>query len=179
MIFGKRVRLRGVEKKDITKFVGWLNDPEVRDNLLIYWPITEWEEAEWFEGLQKRDQAEKPLAIEVNTPDGWQLIGNSGFHHVDWKNRSAEVGIFIGDKDYWNQGYGSEAMHLLLKVGFDRLNLNRIYLQVFDSNPRAVRAYEKVGFVHEGRLRQDIFLNGNYVDVLMMSVLRSEWTTEI
>jgi RimJ/RimL family protein N-acetyltransferase len=88
------------------------------------------------------------------------------------------VGIFIGDKDYWNQGYGSDAMQLLLKYGFNSLNLNRIYLHVFDTNPRAIRAYEKVGFVLEGRLRQDIFLNGSYVDVLMMSVLRSEWTTE-
>ncbi|MAT43051.1 MAG: RimJ/RimL family protein N-acetyltransferase [Anaerolineaceae bacterium] len=178
MIFGKRVRLRGVEKKDIEQFVVWLNDPDVRNNLLIYWPMTLWEEEEWFEGLKKRESAEKPLAIEVNTPDGWQLIGNSGFHQVDWKNSSAEVGIFIGDKDYWNQGYGSDAMRLLLKYGFNSLNLNRIYLHVFDTNPRAIRAYEKVGFVHEGRLRQDIFLNGSYVDVLMMSVLRSEWTTE-
>ena len=88
------------------------------------------------------------------------------------------MGIFSGDKDYWNQGYGSDAMRLLLKYGFNSLNLNRIYLHVFDTNPRAIRAYEKVGFVHEGRLRQDIFLNGSYVDVLMMSVLRSEWTTE-
>ncbi len=178
MILGKRVRLRGVEKRDIAQFVVWLNDPEVRDNLLMYWPLTEWEEEEWFEGLKKLDQAEKPLAIEALTPNGWQLIGNSGFNGVDWKNSSAEVGIFIGNKKFWNQGYGSEAMQLLVNTGFNRLNLNRIYLNVFATNPRAIHTYEKVGFVHEGRFRQDIFLNGRYVDVLMMSILRSEWQNE-
>ena len=175
MIFGDRVRLRGVEKEDIQKFVVWLNDPEVTQHLLMYYPLTNRQEEQWFEDLKKLEPAEQPLAIELKTDQGWRLIGNSSYHHIDWRNRSGEIGIFIGDKDYWGQGYGREALKLLLQFGFNGLNLNRVYLQVFETNPRAIRVYEHVGFVHEGRLRQDIFLNGRYIDVFIMSILRAEW----
>jgi diamine N-acetyltransferase len=89
--------------------------------------------------------------------------------------RSAEVGLFIGDKACWNKGYGTEAMHLLLNLGFDTLNLNRIFLRVDEANKGGIRAYEKAGFIHEGRFREGTFQNGKYCDVLLMSVLRAEW----
>jgi RimJ/RimL family protein N-acetyltransferase len=85
------------------------------------------------------------------------------------------VGIFIGEKSLWNQGYGTEVMKLLLKHGFHTLNLNRIALEVYENNPRAVRSYEKAGFVHEGCKRQGMYKDGHYIDILLMSVLRSEW----
>jgi RimJ/RimL family protein N-acetyltransferase len=75
----------------------------------------------------------------------------------------------------WNQGYGTDAMRLLLRHGFETLNLNRIMLDVYDTNPRAVRSYEKAGFIHEGRKRQGMYKNGRYIDILQMSVLREEW----
>ena len=103
------------------------------------------------------------------------MIGNSGFFNIDWRNRGAELGIVIGDKAYWNKGYGTEVMRLLLHHGFTTLNLHRIFLRVFEGNPRAIRAYEKAGFVHEGRMRQAEFRDGKYLDVLLMSVLRPEW----
>jgi RimJ/RimL family protein N-acetyltransferase len=105
----------------------------------------------------------------------WRLIGNSSFFDFDWVARSAEVGIMIGDKTVWNQGYGSEVMTVLLRHGFRTLNLNRIYLRVYAENKRAIRAYEKVGFVHEGRMRQAVYKQGSYSDILYMSVLREEW----
>jgi RimJ/RimL family protein N-acetyltransferase len=88
------------------------------------------------------------------------------------------VGILIGDKTYWNKGYGTEALKLLLKHGFETLNLNRIFLRVYEDNPRAIHCYEKVGFVHEGRMRQGRFTKGQFVDILFMSVLREEWKTD-
>jgi RimJ/RimL family protein N-acetyltransferase len=66
-------------------------------------------------------------------------------------------------------------MTLLLKHGFEILNLNRIMLQVYEDNPRAIRCYEKVGYKHEGRLRQARYWNGEYLDILIMSVLKEEW----
>ena len=81
----------------------------------------------------------------------------------------------IGNKDYWNKGYGTEAMTLLLKHGFETLNLNRIMLRVYDFNARAQRCYEKAGFVTEGQLRDALYVEGDYRDVLIMSVLRKEW----
>ncbi|MEN8172120.1 MAG: GNAT family protein [Chloroflexota bacterium] len=175
MIYGNRIRLRAIERSDLPLFVRWLNDPEVRLGLQMYLPLSQNEEELWYEGMMKRPAEEHPLLIEIETPKGWVPVGNCGFLAPNWRLRKAEIGIFIGDKKYWNQGYGSEVMRLALKLGFESMNLNRISLQVFTNNPRAIRAYEKVGFVHEGRLRQAHYDNGQYHDILIMSVLRSEW----
>jgi len=175
MIYGERVRLRGVEREDIPLFVQWLNDPEVIENLSLYLPISTADETRWFEKLADRPPEEKPLAIEVKTEQGWRLVGNSSFHNIEWPNRAAEIGIFIGDKSLWDQGYGTETVRLLLRHGFETLNLNRIFLRVHEPNTRAARAYEKAGFVREGCMRQAVFKDGRYQDVLLMSVLRSEW----
>ena len=176
MIIGERIRLRAIERDDIPRFVDWLNDPEVIAGLLINLPMSNWDETRWFEKLAERPAEERPLALDARLPDdSWKHIGNVGLHQIEWVNRSAEFGIFIGDKSFWNHGYGTEATLLTLKHGFETINLNRIYLHVFETNLRAVHVYTKIGFVPEGRLRQTLFRNGRYIDTHVMSVLRSEW----
>lgn len=177
MIYGKRLRLRGVERQDLPRFVEWLNDPEVRQGLLLYLPMSLVEEENWFEDMLKRPPYERTLAIEIELEDDWLLVGSCGFDNFDWRCRCAEVGIFIGEKRLWDQGYGSEVMHLLLRHGFETLNLNRISLDVYENNPRAIHVYEKLGFVQEGRKRQGMFKDGQYLDVLVMSFLHEEWQT--
>jgi len=174
MIYGDRIRLRHVEREDLPQFVEWLNDPEVYQGLSMHTPLSMAEEENWFENILKGPIDERPLVIEAMEDDEWRVIGNSGFHNLDWRSRNAELGIFIGDKTYWDQGYGTEVVKLLLRHGFSTLNLHRIYLRVFEDNPRAIRSYEKAGFVHEGRLRQGEFHDGQFHDVLFMSVLRPE-----
>jgi len=179
IIYGKRVRLRGAERSDLESFVTWINDPEVTAGLTLFLPMSSIDEEKWFENAMQRPQEEKPLVIDMKDGTNWRLIGNSSFFAFDWFSRSAEVGIMIGDKTVWNQGFGSEVMRLLLHHGFGTLNLNRIYLRVYDENKRAIRVYEKVGFVHEGRMRQAVYKNGSYCDVLYMSVLREEWDASL
>ena len=178
MIYGEGIRLRGAERKDLPIFVEWVNDPEVIAGLTIYLPMAMWEEEEWFAALSKRPVAERPLVVEIPDGDGWRSIGNSGFHQIDTVAHSAEVGIMLGNKSIWNQGYGTKVMRLLLKHGFETLNLNRIQLHVYEANRWAIRTYEKIGFIHEGRKRQALYKNGKYQDILIMSVLRSEWNKE-
>ncbi len=175
MIIGKRVRLRAMEREDIPRYVTWLNDQEVRQYLLETIPLSTEQEKRWFDAVLERPRSAQPLAIEIFTSDGWELVGNIGLQNIEEINRSAEVGVFIGEKKYWSQGYGREAMRLILRFAFDHLNLNRVFLHVYETNPRAIRSYERAGFIHEGRLRQAQFFNGKYVDVLVMSVLREEW----
>lgn len=175
MIYSGRIRLRAPERSDIPRFVTWLNDPEVRAGLLVSLPLSTADEEGWFEAMLKRPLEEHPMTIEVRQGDDWLPVGNCGFHNIDWRCRAAEVGIFIGEKSLWNRGYGTEVMRLLLKHGFHTLNLNRIALDVYETNLRAIRSYENAGFVHEGRRRQAMFKDGRYVDILQMSVLRSEW----
>jgi diamine N-acetyltransferase len=181
LINGERVRFRGLEREDIPIFVKWLNDPEVQQGILLHNPVSRATEENWFEGMIKRPPEEHVLGIEVRMPasegeeETWQLIGSLAFNDIDWRNCASEFGIMIGDKTYWNQGYGTDAIRLLVKHGFNTLNLNRIFLHVFANNPRAIRAYEKAGFIHEGKKRQAEFKNGKYIDVLEMSILKDEY----
>ncbi|MHB8777975.1 MAG: GNAT family N-acetyltransferase [Anaerolineales bacterium] len=175
MIYGERVRLRAVEREDVNKFHEWVNDPEVTRGLTLYLPMSMTDEENWFNSLAKRDPEEKALAIEVRKGRNWKLIGNCGVFGIEHLNSSAELGIMIGDKSEWDKGYGSEVMLLLLRHGFETLNLNRAFLRVYVDNVRAVRSYEKAGFVLEGHLRKARYKFGKYEDVLIMSVLRSEW----
>ena len=175
MIVGKRIRLRGVERSDLPQFKEWLNDPEVLDGLSIYTPLSMTEEEQWLEKMSHVEHAERPLSMEMKQGRSWRLIGNVGFFNLEWNNRCSEFGIFIGDKSVWNRGYGTEAVQLLLRHGFETLNLNRIYLRVYSTNPPAKRSYEKAGFVLEGTLREAVYRHGKYADVHVMSVLRPEW----
>jgi diamine N-acetyltransferase len=175
MIYGDRVRLRHVERDDLPQFVEWLNDPEVSQGLSMSTPLSMAEEEDWFDKMLRNPIDERPLCIEAKLNGGWQLIGNCSIFGIDWRSRAGELGLFIGDKAYWDQGYGTEVVGLLLRHGFSTLNLYRIFLRVFEDNPRAIRAYEKAGFIHEGRQRQAEYHDGKFHDVLFMSVLRPEW----
>jgi diamine N-acetyltransferase len=180
MIIGERIRFRAVERDDLPIFVKWINDPEVNQGIGIYLPYAMADENDWFEAMHKRPASEHNLAIEVkevNPQDveTWMMIGSCGFMNYDQRNASAEFGIMIGEKSFWNQGYGTEAVRLLVKFGFQSINLNRIYLRVLENNPRAIRCYEKAGFTHEGRQRQADYRDGRYIDLLVMSILRSEF----
>jgi diamine N-acetyltransferase len=181
MIYGDRIRFRAVEREDLPTFVSWLNDAEVQQGIMIYHPFSHAQEENWFESMIKRPVDEQVMGIEVrelpdkNGIENWKLIGTIGFADINWRNRSAEFGILIGEKSYWGQGYGTEAVRLLAEHGFNTLNLNRIFLHVFEDNPRAIRAYEKAGFTHEGRLRQAEFHHGKYLDMLIMGLLRDDF----
>ena len=175
MILGPGIRFRAIEKEDLPLFVEWLNDPEVNENLLINLPLSLDAEEKWYQSVMARAAESRPLVIEVPQGQAWQPIGVVGLEGIEWTNRSAELGLFIGVKSLWQKGYGQKTLLLMLKHGFETLNLNRIFLHVFETNPRGIHAYEKVGFVHEGRLRQAMYRNGRYLDVFIMSVLREEW----
>jgi RimJ/RimL family protein N-acetyltransferase len=175
MITGKRVRLRAITREDLPVFVGWLNDPDVSRNISIYYVQSLEQEEKWFQDSLTHPVEEQALAIEIQDQDNWKLAGDVGFLNFDQHERSAELGIFIGDKTAWDKGFGTETMQLMVDYGFATLNLNRIYLRVYETNPRGMRCYEKVGFQLEGRMRQAHYLDGKYIDVLLMSILKSEW----
>ena len=181
MILGDRIRLRRNERADIPQFVAWLNDPEVRKYLSVHMPISMATEEQWFESTLKLPAPEQPYSIEIRKQptdveaDSWQLIGNCSYMDMDHTVHSAEVGLFIGEKSVWNKGYGTDVMRLLLSFGFETLNLNRIFLRVDEGNKAGIRAYQKAGFIQEGRLRQAVYRDGQYDNLLIMSVLRSEW----
>lgn len=90
-------------------------------------------------------------------------------------SHTMELGIVIGNRAAWGKGYGTQAIGLLLRFAFEEVNLHRVELWVHDTNPRAIRCYEKCGFTHEGRRRQHIYQSGTHHDLLLMGILREEW----
>ncbi len=175
MISGKRVRLRAIERVDIPTFVKWVNDPEVQRYLgRTPYPISFAAEERWFEE-QLNDEKSHIFAIE--TEKGVH-IGNIGLHEIDYKDGKATLGIMIGEKGYWDQGYGTDAIRTLLRFAFQELNLHRVSLEVFESNKRAIRCYQKCGFRHEGVAREDSFRGGKRHNKILMDILRQEFEGE-
>jgi len=103
------------------------------------------------------------------------LIGGISLDNVNYTNRTATLGITIGEKQEWGKGYGTEAVALMLDYGFFILNLNNIMLTVFDYNLRAKRCYEKVGFKIMGKRRKARFFAGKYHDEIYMDILAEEF----
>jgi RimJ/RimL family protein N-acetyltransferase len=110
----------------------------------------------------------------IETEEGVH-IGNIGLHRIDWKNRHTELGIAIGEKAYWDQGYGGDAIRTMLKLAFREMNMHRVQLRVDADNARAIRCYEKAGFKKEGTLREIVFREGKYVGQHVMSILQQEF----
>lgn len=170
----KRVYLRAFELNDYLISTAWRNDSEVTKNLggNTFFVSSE-REKKWIENAIYNDQKNFRFAIclcETN-----KYIGNISLLNVNWINRDAEFSIVIGDKNEWNKGYGNEASIEILDYGFKHLNLHRIYLKVLSKNKRAIKLDEKIGFIKEGVLREAIFKNNQYHDLIIMSILRDEY----
>jgi len=173
MLRGKLVNLRAMERKDLDEIMKWVNDQEVTKYLTAFlYPISRVEEEKFLERAMSRNDTEKNLVIE--TKEG-VYIGQISLHKIDWKNNNAELGIVIGNKEYWGKGYGTEAINNLLDHAFNQMNLYKIYLRVFEHNQRGMRCYEKCGFKEEGRLRKGHFYDGKYHDVILMGLLKDEF----
>lgn len=112
----------------------------------------------------------------LRTLDKDELIGFVAIHSIEWNNQKGLLAIGIGEAKNRNKGYGSDALKVILRYAFHELNLNRVGLDVIEYNPGGVRAYEKAGFKHEGRLRSAVNRDGKFYDLLNMGILRSEWT---
>ena len=170
---GERLLLRPLASGDLRRCVKWFSDPQIIRFLGRNTPVTFAEEDKWFRDYERRTD-EQIFAIEV---DG-RHIGNLGLHKIDRTHRKADIGIVIGEPEYWSMGIGTEAMRVALRYGFDALGLNKISLDVLEYNTRAIRTYERVGFQQEGIHREDLYKDGRFVNVVRMSLLARELVDE-
>jgi len=174
MLKGEKVTLRALEREDLPRLWAFNNDLAVElagggDPPMPQSLARLQAEFEKKAGEGGRDGAD--FAIEVEG----QIIGTCALFNFDTLGHTCELGIGIGDQAYWGQGYGREAVGLLLAYAFRLRNMHRVYLRVHGRNQRAIRAYTACGFVPEGRLRAHVWSDGAYDDLLIMGVLRDEW----
>jgi|SRR5215469_11411327 len=177
---GQLVRLRPIERSDIDPIMHWVGDEEVTRFLggeMMLGPLSRIAEEKWIEQAAVPSTDRRLFVIERLSDH--RYLGSTDLHNINWINRSAEAGIVIGDKSSWGKGFGTDAMRVLLRFAFDRINLNRVSLRVFDYNPRAITSYEKCGFKREGVLRQDKYLAGEYHDTIVMGILASEYRARL
>ena len=169
-LVGENIYLSPINLEDYEKYTEWVNDLDISLKLgnahQIY---TLQKEQEILE-----DISENSFAIILKEND--KLIGNCGLIDVEQVTRKAELGIFIGEKEYWNMGYGTEAITLLLDYGFNLLNLHNIMLEVFAFNKRAIECYKKIGFKEIGRRREAREIAGKKYDEVFMDILATEFT---
>lgn len=168
----RRVQLSPLCESDLPDLLGWIND---RDQALLnapYKPVSSLQQRSWYLALENRTDV---YIFGVRLVENNELIGTCQLHTIHPVHRTAELQIRIGNEARRHAGYGTEALLNLLKFGFHDLNLNRIYLHVFQSNHSAIRAYEKIGFKEEGILREAAYIDGAYVDVIVMGLLRAEY----
>jgi RimJ/RimL family protein N-acetyltransferase len=169
---GKLVRLRAREPEDEPRYHRWLNDADVTEHLVMRYPVSHAFERQWLEDDGGPTYEKAGFAIETRV-DG-QHVGSITLRDGAPELRTAILGIFIGEKSSWGGGYGTDAMRTICRFGFEVMNLHRIELDVYAENLRAVRVYEKVGFVAEACRRQANFQFGRYHDLLTMGLLEGE-----
>ncbi len=171
-LVGKKCYLSPFNPEDAERYAAWLNDMEVVQNLtLVQKVISLAAEREKLEELSRKGHH---YAIVESASD--EPIGGCGFVNLDPVDATAEVGIFIGDKERWGRGYGEEALRLLLDYGFNILNLRNIMLRVASFNLRAQRCYRKLGFREIGRRRKARLIHGRSHDVVYMDILAEEFS---
>jgi len=171
MLKSEHVVLAPMVSADSEELFRWIND---REQVLFnapYKPVSEGQHQAWFEAIQQRNDV---VIFGICLLETDKLIGSCQLHSINYIHRSAELQLRIGEAAERGQGYGIESVRLLLDFAFKDLNLHRIYVHVFSTNAVAIRVYEKVGFVREGVLRHAAYVDGRYVDVVVMGILREE-----
>ena len=170
---GQRIFLSHPRREDVPLYARWFADLELTTYIgAVGMSSTPEHEQEWYDGLV-RDKDRKMFAIVVR--EGQRMIGNVDFHAVDYRRGVTELGIAIGDKSAWGQGYGSEAVRLMCDYGFTFLGLHTIYLWHVAFNERGHHAYLKAGFKEAGRLRGADVFDGRRYDRVLMDITREDF----
>ena len=164
---GEKVYISPMNPDDVEIYTKWLNNYNITRYLSIHnQTVSLLSEKEYLEKFSKQDNH---FCIVKKEND--ELIGSIAFDNVDYKNGTAELGIFIGEEDNLSRGYGSEAIQLLINYGFNELRIHNIMLTVLSDNQRAICSYTKCGFKEFGRRHEAMYRNGKYIDIIYMELI--------
>ncbi len=177
LLKGKLIWLAAVEPKEMAEAVVLWNRDSEYQRLGRIEPANQYSVKKmtgWAEVDQENDPP-KGYVFVIRVLENDRLIGICSLGGEVFPHGEGFVGLGIGEREQWSKGYGTDAMMVILRYAFQELNLRRVALSVSAYNPRAIRSYEKVGFVHEGRMRQFFLRDGQRWDIVFMGILRDEW----
>lgn len=171
----QKISLRLMDKEDTDRIVTWRNQDFVRCNFIHQQDFTREGHEKWI-----RTMIDTGLAVQFMICIGEEQrpVGSVYLRDIDRTHKKAEYGIFIGEKDAWGQGYGTWAAKKMIDYAFEKEGLHKLMLRVLAENQGAIRSYEKAGFVREAYLRDEVFLEGQYKDVIYMAVINEAESRE-
>lgn len=169
---GERILLRPVRENELDAYFGLLQEPEAMRLTGTQERFTKESTSAWLQKIGRVHEDRVDLMIALKETD--ELIGEVVLNEIDPVNRCANIRIMVSGR-HSDRGYGSEAMRLMLRHGFEDLNLHRIELGVYAFNPRAVHVYEKLGFSREGVKRDALYFDGRFHDMILMALLEEEF----
>ncbi len=170
---GNRVDLCVLDPQaDMSTYESWINDQETTRYLMAgKYPLTQ-------KGIRqfiKQFKNSKEILLGIFLKRDRRYIGNIALRLIDERNRSADIGLMIGDADSRGQGFGAEALRLIVEHAFFCLNLHRVMAGIVESNVPSVRLFERLGFQKEGMLREYFYVNGKHESFLLYGLLRPEY----
>ena len=169
-LIGEKCYLSPMDVEDAEQYALWLNDNEVTNYMQLATEVISIEEEK--DIIRKLSKTHNYAIIDRQDNT---LIGSTGLSSIDVIHRNAEIGIFIGDKNYWNKGYGREALSLLINYAYKKLNIHTIFLRTYSFNERAIACYEKIGFKKIGEIRENIIRDLEYHNTILMDILPREF----
>jgi len=172
-IEGKIINLCPLNLEHVNLYTKWINDPDVRRYSRNIIPHGIDEVKKWFE--PEKEGVKKDIIFEIWHRKDNKTIGTAGFSDINWFNRNTNLFAIIGESDYWGQDIGPEVGRLLVDYGFEELNFHKIYAKIYSPNKRSLRTAEKIGFKYEGTLKEQIYVDGEFVDDLRFAIFKRNW----
>lgn len=178
MIKGKVVGLRSIEKEDLSILRDWRNTDSFRKNFREFRELSMRNQELWHE---KMISSSTDFMFIIERIDDKIPLGACGLLYANWIIRSADYSFYIGYQDAYidDEGYAEEASRLLINYGFNNLNLNKIWMELYEFDNRKLTFFEKLGFKVDGRLRDNCYEDGRYHDSFLISILKREWETKL
>ncbi|MBN1920218.1 MAG: GNAT family N-acetyltransferase [Anaerolineae bacterium] len=175
MLADEVIYLRRLEATDLDRTWEWIHTPEIALAIGVNIPVSRTAQLRWFERL---DQATDKIVFAVCFRDNNEHIGNVSLDSIDYRHRNARFSIFLTDPTIRRQGIGTRAMRLLIQYAFEFLNLNRLYCKTTSDNHAIIAFYRNLGFCIEGRLREHEYIQGHYVDKIILGLILHDWACE-
>jgi len=172
LIEGKTINFRSLEAEDLRQLLDWRNSEFLRKTCREYLLLSMEHQKRWFDSLLKTPPDN--IMFGVESKEG-KLIGVCGLTWINWKNRNAEVSIYIGEKEWQGKGAAADSLKTLVKYGFETLNLHRISAVIFQFNEPSIKLFTKCGFKFEGKHREAHYIDGKYWDEMIYGILRAEY----